>query len=60
MTRHRCEGCGATLRSVDELERESRSTGRDWFCTYCRTPVPAVVAERLSHRRDGSATDRRP
>ncbi|MFB6163959.1 MAG: hypothetical protein ABEJ31_02265 [Haloarculaceae archaeon] len=56
---HRCGGCGATLRSVDELERESRATGRTWRCAYCGTTVPGVVAERLSHRRDGSPTDRR-
>jgi len=57
---YRCDGCGATLSSVDELEREERATGRAWFCRYCRTPVPGVIAERLSHQRDGSPTDRRP
>lgn len=56
---HECDGCGAVLRSVDELDKQPRTTGRSWTCTYCGTAVPGVVAEKLSHRRDGSATDRR-
>lgn len=59
-TDYTCDGCGATLGSGDELIRESRHTGRSWYCQYCRTPVPAAIAERLSHREDGSPTDRRP
>ncbi|MDR9430260.1 MAG: hypothetical protein RI568_06110 [Natronomonas sp.] len=54
-----CDGCGASLGSVDDLHRESTVTGRLWYCAYCRTPVPSIVAERLAHRRDGSPTDRR-
>ncbi|WP_247006960.1 hypothetical protein [Halorientalis litorea] len=56
---HRCGGCGALLESVTELDREPNPTGRSWSCTYCGTSVPSVVGEKLSHRRDGSATDRR-
>jgi len=56
---HRCDGCGATLQSVDELDRQSGTAGRSWSCTYCGTSVPSIVGEKLSHRRDGSATDRR-
>jgi hypothetical protein len=56
---HRCEGCGATLGSADELLKEDRATGRSWYCRYCRTPVPGIVAERLAHQEDGSPTDRR-
>jgi len=59
-TSHRCEGCGATLSSVDELHKQPGTATRTWLCAYCRTPVPGVVAERLSHQRDGSPTDRRP
>lgn len=59
-TNYSCDGCGATLASGDELLRESTTTGRTWYCRYCRSPVPGVVAERLSHREDGSPTDRRP
>jgi len=55
-----CDGCGATLGSGDELVRESRPTGRSWYCQYCRAPVPGSIAERLQHREDGSPTDRRP
>jgi DNA-directed RNA polymerase subunit RPC12/RpoP len=57
---YHCDGCGATLRAVEELDRQSGTAGRSWACTYCGTTVPAVIAERLSHRSDGSATDRRP
>jgi len=53
-----CNGCGAALESVDDLRREPTTTGRSWYCRYCRAPVPGIVGERLSHRRDGSATDR--
>mgnify|MGYP000058140819 FL=1 len=53
-----CDGCGATLGAVEDLTREPTTTGRSWYCGYCRTPVPSVVAERLAHRRDGSPTDR--
>lgn len=56
---HRCDGCGATLGSKDELDHESGAGGRSWYCRYCGTAVPGIVAEKLSHRRDGSATDRR-
>jgi hypothetical protein len=56
---HRCEGCGATLQSKDELDKQPGAAGRSWYCTYCGTSVPGLVAEKLSHHRDGSATDRR-
>lgn len=56
---HRCDGCGALLESVTELDRQSGTTGRSWACTYCGTSVPSVVGEKLSHHRDESATDRR-
>lgn len=59
-TTYTCDGCGATLGSGEELLRESHTTGRSWYCQYCRMPVPGAVAERLSHREDGSPTDRRP
>lgn len=59
-TSYTCDGCGATLGSGDELHRESTTTGRSWYCGYCRMPVPASVGERLGHREDGSPTDRRP
>lgn len=54
-----CDGCGASLGAVDELHREPTTTGRSWYCGYCRTSVPNAVGERLSHHRDGSPTDRR-
>lgn len=57
--RHTCGGCGAALEAVEDLHRESTMTGQAWYCRYCRTPVPTVVGERLSHRSDGSPTDRR-
>lgn len=57
--RYTCDGCGATLGAVEDLHRESTTTGRAWYCGYCRTPVPNAVGERLSHRSDGSPTDRR-
>ncbi|PSP86255.1 hypothetical protein BRC83_00895 [Halobacteriales archaeon QS_1_68_17] len=57
---YRCDGCGATLRAVDELTVESGVAGRSWFCGYCGTSVDSVVAEKLSHVEDGTATDRRP
>ncbi|MFB6301905.1 MAG: hypothetical protein ABEH78_03465 [Haloferacaceae archaeon] len=60
MDSYRCDGCGASLGSRDELDKEPRPTGRSWFCTYCGVSVPARVAERLQHARDGSPTDRRP
>ena len=58
--RYTCDGCRAPLGAVDDLYCEPTTTGRSWYCGYCRTPVPDAVGERLSHRRDGSATDRRP
>lgn len=57
---HTCDGCGATLGAREELHHESTPTGRSWYCGYCRMPIPDSIGERLSHRRDGSATDRRP
>lgn len=56
---HRCDGCGALLESVDELDKQPGTAGRSWSCTYCGTSVPGIVGEKLSHHRDGSATDRR-
>ena len=41
-TTYTCDGCGAMLSSGDELIRESTTTGRSWYCRYCRTPVPSV------------------
>jgi DNA-directed RNA polymerase subunit RPC12/RpoP len=56
---YRCDGCGATLRAREDLDREAGVAGRSWYCTYCGVSVPGRVAERLQHRRDGSPTDRR-
>jgi hypothetical protein len=55
----RCDGCGASLDAREELNRRARATGRSWTCTYRGVTVPARVAERLQHRRDGAPTDRR-
>ena len=54
-----CDGCGAALGAVEDLHRKSTATGRSWYCGYCRAPVPDSIGERLSHRSDGSPTDRR-
>jgi DNA-directed RNA polymerase subunit RPC12/RpoP len=59
-TTYDCDGCGAPLGSPDDLVVESTATGRSWYCRYCRMPVSGVIGERLSHREDGSPTDRRP
>lgn len=56
---YRCDGCGATLRSVDELDKHSGTARRSWTCAYCGTSVPSMTAEKLSHREDPGATDRR-
>ncbi|MFP8888720.1 hypothetical protein ACLI4U_02985 [Natrialbaceae archaeon A-CW2] len=42
--------CGATLTYRQDLEREDRGTSQQWFCGACRTPVPGIVAERISHQ----------
>jgi DNA-directed RNA polymerase subunit RPC12/RpoP len=59
VTSYRCDGCGATLQSVEELDRQVGTATRSWFCTYCGVSVPSRVAERIQHREDGGATDRR-
>jgi DNA-directed RNA polymerase subunit RPC12/RpoP len=56
---YRCDGCGASLGAREDLDRRSGVAGRSWACTYCGVTVPAQVAERLQHRRDGSPTDRK-
>lgn len=60
VTSYRCDGCGATLQSVEELDKEVGTATRSWFCAYCGVSVPSRVAELIQHREDGSATDRRP
>lgn len=60
MSSYRCDGCGASLGAREELDREPGVAGRSWYCTYCGVSVPARVAERIQHDRDGSPTDRRP
>ncbi|MBX0324141.1 hypothetical protein EGH21_13975 [Halomicroarcula sp. F13] len=42
--------CGATLRYRQDMTRERGGTGRTWSCSDCGTPVPGMVAERLSHQ----------
>jgi DNA-directed RNA polymerase subunit RPC12/RpoP len=56
---YRCDGCGASLGAREDLDREAGVTRRSWSCTYCGVSVPARVAERLQHERDGAPTDRR-
>lgn len=46
---HRCV-CGATLRYRQDLERERGTVSSTWKCKDCGTPVPGVVAERISHQ----------
>lgn len=58
MASYRCDGCGATLRAVEELDKEAGTARRTWRCTYCGVTVPSRVAERIQHQEDGSATDR--
>jgi DNA-directed RNA polymerase subunit RPC12/RpoP len=59
MASYRCDGCGATLRSVEELEKVAGTARRSWRCTYCGVSVPSHAAERIQHQEDGSATHRR-
>jgi len=46
---HRCI-CGATLRYKQDLDRERGTVSSTWKCTDCGTPVPGVIAERISHQ----------
>ncbi|WP_187432964.1 hypothetical protein [Natronococcus pandeyae] len=48
-TTHRCT-CGATLQFRQDMQKERGGVSRNWKCKDCGTPVPGVVAERLSHQ----------
>lgn len=59
MASYVCDGCGATLAARQELECHDGTASRSWTCAYCGVMVPARIAERIQHHRDGGATDRR-
>lgn len=59
MASYQCDGCGATLGAVEELDKASGTATRSWQCTYCGVTVPSKIAERIQHQSDGSPTDRR-
>jgi hypothetical protein len=48
-TTHGCT-CGATLRFRQDMIEDRSGVRRSWKCKDCNTPVPNVVAERLSHQ----------
>lgn len=48
-TEHRCV-CGALLRYRQDLIQERGPGTPTWKCTDCETPVPGVVAEKISHQ----------
>lgn len=49
LTEHRCV-CGALLRYRQDLIQERGIASREWKCKDCETPVPGMVAERISHQ----------
>jgi len=42
--------CGVTLRYKQDLVQEHGGRTRTWLCRACRTPVPAVHAEKIKHQ----------
>ncbi|WP_255194306.1 hypothetical protein [Natronobeatus ordinarius] len=48
-TEYRCT-CGAVLRYRQDLLKESGTVAPTWKCDQCLTPVPGLVAEKISHQ----------
>ncbi|WP_165872033.1 hypothetical protein [Natrarchaeobius halalkaliphilus] len=48
-TTHTCI-CGAVLEFRQDLRKESGTVSPTWKCTDCGTPVPGIVAEKISHQ----------
>lgn len=49
ITEYRCT-CGALLRYRQDLSKESGIATPTWKCMQCNTPVPGVIAEKISHQ----------
>ncbi|WP_165874915.1 hypothetical protein [Natrarchaeobius oligotrophus] len=48
-TTHTCT-CGAVLRFRQDLRKEDGTAAPTWKCTDCGTPVPGIVAEKITHQ----------
>lgn len=48
-TEHRCV-CGALLQYKQDMIRERGAGTPTYKCKDCMTPVPGMVAEKLSHQ----------
>lgn len=48
-TEYRCT-CGATLQYRQDMHKEDGPVTPTWKCGDCLTPVPGMVAEKLSHQ----------
>ena len=50
-SQHVCSGCGATIERAMDMEKVEGDRRRSWRCQTCKTAIPSVVAERISHQQ---------